>query len=79
MGDEQTNEVYLTLTSRVVVKRKQEILYVPLDSENNLTEDALVDSGGFFSAIARNDLGTIKGKALNIVLKLTILLIFRCK
>ena len=27
--DEQTNEVYLPLTSTVVLKRKQEMLYVP--------------------------------------------------
>ena len=40
--DEQTNEVYLALTSTVVLKRKQEMLYVPLDFENNLTVDALV-------------------------------------
>ena len=42
--DEQTNEVYLPLTFTVVLKRKQEMLYVPLDFENNLTVDALVDS-----------------------------------
>ena len=42
--DEQTNEIYLPLTSTVVLKRKQEMLYVPLDFENNLTIDALVDS-----------------------------------
>ena len=54
--DEQTNEIYLPLTSTVVLKRKQEILYVPLDFENNLTVDTLVDSGAFVSAIALNDL-----------------------
>ena len=42
--DQQTNELYLPLTSTVVLKRKQEILYVPLDFENNHTVDALVDS-----------------------------------
>ena len=42
--DEQTNEVYLPLTSTVVLKRKQEMFYVPPDFENNLTVDALVDS-----------------------------------
>ena len=67
--DEQTNEVYLPLTSTVVLKRKQEILYVPLDFENNLTVDALVDSGAFVSAIAQDDLGTIKQKAPNNILK----------
>ena len=57
---EQTNEVYLTSTSTVVLKRKQEMLYVPLDFENNLTVDALVDSGAFLSAIACDDLHTKK-------------------
>ena len=50
--DEQTNEFSLPLTSTVVLKRKQEMLYVPLDFENSLTVDALVDSGAFVSAIA---------------------------
>ena len=68
--DEQTNEVYLLLTSTVVLKRKQEMLYVPLDFENNLTVDALVDSRAFVSAIAQADLETIKQKAPNIILKI---------
>ena len=68
--DEQTNEVYLPLTSTVVLKRKQEMLYVPLDFENNLTVDALVDSGAFVSATAQDDLETIKQKAPNDVLKI---------
>ena len=68
--DERTNEVYLPLTSTVVLKRKQEMLYVPLDIENNLTVDALVDSGAFVSAIPQDDLETIKQKAPNIVLKI---------
>ena len=61
--DEQTNEVYLPLTSTVVLKRKQEMLYVPLDFENILTVDALVDSVAFVSALAQDDLDTIKQKA----------------
>ena len=68
--DEQTNEIYLPLTSTVVLKRKQEMLYVPLDFENNLTVDALVDSGAFVSAIAQDDLETIKQKAPNNILKI---------
>ena len=68
--DEQTNDVYLPLTSTVVLKRKQEKLYVPLDFENNLTVDALVDSGAFVSAIAQDDLETIKQKAPNNILKI---------
>ena len=68
--DEQTNELYLPLTSTVVLKRNQEMLYVPLDFENNPTVDALVDSGAFVSAIAQDDLETIKQKAPNIILKI---------
>ena len=68
--DEQTNEVYLPLTSTVVLKRKQELLYVPPDFEHNLTVDALVDSGAFVSAIAQDDSETIKQKAPNNVLKI---------
>ena len=68
--DEQTNEVYLPLTSSVVLKRKQEMLYVPLDFENNLTVDALVDSRAFVSAITQDDLETIKQKAPNNILKI---------
>ena len=68
--DEQTNEVYLPLTSTVVLKRQQEMLYVPRDFENNLTVDALVDSGAFVTAIAQDDLETIKQKAPNNVLKI---------
>ena len=61
--DEPTKEIYLPLTSTVVLKRKQEMLYVPLVFENNLTVDALVDSGAFVGAIAQNDVDTIKQKA----------------
>ena len=68
--DEQTNEVYLLLTSTVVLKRKQEMLYVPPDFENNLTVDALVDSGAFVSAIAQDDLDIIKQKAPNNILEI---------
>ena len=70
MRDDQTNELYLPLTSTVVLKRKQEMLYVPLDFENNHTVDALVDSGAFVSAIAQDDLETIKQKASNNILKI---------
>ena len=68
--DEQTNELYLPITSTVVLKRKQEMLYVPLDFENSHTVDALVDSGAFVSAIAQDDLETIKQKASNNILKI---------
>ena len=52
MRDEQTNEVYLPLTSTVVLKRKQEMLYVLLDFKKNLTVDALMESRAFVNAIA---------------------------
>ena len=67
--DELTNEVHLPLPSTVVLKRKQGMLYVPLDFANNLTVDVLVDSRAFVRAIAQNDLVTIKEKAPNNILK----------
>ena len=70
MRDEQTNEIYLPLISTVVLKRKQEMLYVPLDLENILTVDALVDSGAFVSAISQNNLDTMKKKAPKNILKI---------
>ena len=75
--DEQTNEVYLPLTSTVVLKQKQEMLYVPLDFENKLTVDAPVDSAAFDSAFAQDDLNTIKQKVRIIFTKSTTLPIFR--
>ena len=78
--DEQTNEIYLPLTSTVTLKRKQEMLYVPLDFENNLTVDALVDSGAFVSAIAQDDLDTLKNKKPRIMFsESTTLPIFKYK
>ena len=68
--DEQTNELYLPLTFKVVLKRKQELLCVLLDFENNLTVDALVDSRAFVSAIAQEDVERIKQKAPNNILKI---------
>ena len=70
MRDEQTNEFFLPLTSRVVWKQKQEMLSMPLDFKNKLTVDALVDSEGFVGAIAQNDLDSIKQKATNAILKI---------
>ena len=46
------------------------MLYVPLDFENNLTVDALVDSRAFVSATAQDDLDKIKEKAPNNFLKI---------
>ena len=68
--DEQTNKVYLPIISTVVLKLKKEMFYMPLDFENNLTVDALVDSGAFVSAIAQDDLEAIKQKGPNNILKI---------
>ena len=70
MRDEQTNEVYLPLTSTVDLKREQEVLYVPLDFESNLTTDALKESGAYVNAIAQNDLDTMKQKAQKTTLEI---------
>ena len=70
VGDEQTNELYLFLTSTVVRKRKQQRLNVPLDFNNNLTKETLVDSGAFVSADVQNVLDTIKQKAAKNVFKI---------
>ena len=67
--DEQTNELYLQLTSTVILKRKQEMLIVPLDFDNNLTTDASVDLEAYVSAIAQNESDTIK-KASNNIFKI---------
>ena len=68
--DEQKNELYHPLTSTLVLERKQEMLYVPLDFENNHTVDALVDSGAFVSAMAQDELETLKQKAPNNILRI---------
>ena len=58
--DAQTNEVHLPLPPTVVLKQKQEMLYVPLDFENSRRVDAKLDSGAFVSVIAQNNPDTIK-------------------
>ena len=68
--DENTNELYMPLSSTIVLKRKKEMLYVPLDFENGLTIDALVDSGAFVSAIAQKELDRIQQQAPSNILKI---------
>ena len=67
--DGTTNELYMPLSSTIVLKRKKEMLYVPLDSENGLTIDALVDSGAYVSAIYQNELDRIKQQSPSNILK----------
>ena len=57
--DDITNELYMPLSSTIVLKRKKEMLYGPLDFKNGLTIDALVDPGAYVSA----DLDRIKQQA----------------
>ena len=61
--DDITNELYMPLSSTIVLKRKKELLYVLLDFRNGLTIDALVDSGAYVSAIAQTELDRIKQQA----------------
>ena len=61
--DDITNELCMPLSSTIVLKRKKEMLYVPLDFKNGLTVDALVDSGAYVSAIAQTELDRIKQQA----------------
>ena len=58
--DDSTNELYMPLSSTIVIKRKKEIMYVPLDFENGLTIDAFVDSGAYVSEISQKELDRIK-------------------
>ena len=51
-------------------KTKARNACVALDFENNLTVDALVDSGAFVSEITQDDLETIKQKAPNNILNI---------
>ena len=68
--DENTNELYMPLSSTIVLKRKKEMLYVPLDFEIGLTIDALVDSGAYVSAITQTELDRIKQHAPSNILKI---------
>ena len=68
--DDITNELYMSLSSTIVLKRKKEMLYVPLDFENGLTIDALVDSEAYVSAIAQKELDRTKQPTPSKILKI---------
>ena len=68
--DDITNELYMPLSSTIDLKRKKEMLYVPLDFENGLTKHALVDSGAYVSAITRKELDRNKQQAPSNILKI---------
>ena len=63
VGDEETTEFDLPLTTTVALKQKQDMPYVLQDFENHATIDALVDSRTYVSELAHNDLDTIKQKS----------------
>ena len=68
--DDITNELYMPLSSTIVLKRKKEMLYVPLDFKNDLTIDALVDSGVYVSAIVQKELDGIKQQSPSNIFKI---------
>ena len=68
--DDITNELYMPLSSTIVLKRKKENLYDPLDFENGITIDALVDSRAYVSAIAQKELDRIKRESQSNILKI---------
>ena len=70
MRDDITNELYMPLSSTIVLKRKNEKLYVPLDFENGLTMDARVDSKAYVSATTQKELDIIKQQAPSNILKI---------
>ena len=57
----------MPLFSTIVLKRKNEMLYVTLDFKNGLTIDAFIDSGAYVSAIAQKELDRIKQKSPSII------------
>ena len=68
--DDVTNEFYMPLSSTIVREQKKEMLYVPLDSDNGLTIDTLIDSRAYISAIAQKELDIIKQQAPAIIFKI---------
>ena len=68
--DDITNELYIPLSSTIVLKRKNEMMFVTLDFQNGLTIDALVNSGAYVSAIAQKELDRNKQQAPSNILKI---------
>ena len=68
--DDSSNELYMPLSSTIVLKRKKEMFYVPLDFESGLTIDAPVDAGAHVSAIAQKELDRIKQQSPSNILKI---------
>ena len=65
--EEKIKELYFPLLSTVVLKRKEERLYWPVDFNKNLLKDALADSNAyiFISAIAQRKMDRTKQQSPN--------------
>ena len=70
MKEDITDELYMPLSSTIILKRKKKMLYVPLDFENGSTIDALVDSGAFVRSISQEDLNMIEQQVPSNMLKI---------
>ena len=66
--DEITNELYMPLSSTIVLKRKKEMLYIPLAFEKALRTGAVVDWEAY--VIAQKELDRVKQQAPSIILKI---------
>ena len=74
-----TKELYMSLFSTFVLKRKKEMLDVPLDFKNGFTKNALVDSGAYIRARAQKNWIELNNKLHPLSNKLMILLTFNFK
>ena len=70
LRDDIINELYIPLSSTIVLKRKKEMLYVLLGFGNVLTIDALVDSRAYVSAVAQTELERSKQQAPGNIFKI---------
>ena len=74
---ENTNYLYMPMSSAIVLKWKKGGLYVPLDFKNGLTICNLVDSRPYVSEIDPNELDGTKPQASNNIFLLNDLAIFQ--
>ena len=77
VSDDFKNELYIPLSSTIVLIPEKEMLYVPLVFENGLTMDALVDWGAYVGAIVQSELDRIKQQAPANIFKIDDPLLFQ--
>ena len=68
--DDFTNELYMPLSSTIVLTRKKEMLYVPLDFKKDLAIDTFVESEAYVSVKAQKKLDGIQQQAPSNILKI---------